>query len=154
MIRRLPYDVKQEIIFSAGEIDCREGLGGPKLEGYTAPVDESYVIRTVEAYVRSLADLGPRIWVMPVCPHLHRSQRNGKRVGRATRRQTMQIWNEQLRRHLPLQGVALLDYEQDLVEYPAYELKKELNADGTHMNSAFLPFLEKARIESKRSVTL
>jgi hypothetical protein len=140
--RLLPTDC---ILFSAGEIDCREGLGGPQLEGY-ATIDEQHVRRTVLAFVNALTLLQPTvtIWVLPVCPHVHRSDRNGKAVGRAARRQVTQMWNEQLRRALPCGNIKLLDYEKSLLGDSGYVLKQAYNADGTHMNSAFLRCLENA----------
>ena len=83
------------ILLSAGEIDCREGLGGPQLEGYTA-VGEHHVETTVREFVTALSLLRPalNIWVLPVCPRLHHSDKNDKAVGRAARRQVTQLWNE------------------------------------------------------------
>ena len=84
-------------------VDCREGLGGPQLEGYTTAVGEHYVETTFCEFVTALSLLWPALntWVLPVCPRLHRSDKNGKAVGRAARRQVTQLWNEQLRRVMP-----------------------------------------------------
>jgi hypothetical protein len=41
-------------------------------------------------------------------------------------------------------NVKLLDYEKSLLGDSGYVLKQTFNADGTHMNSAFLGCLEKA----------
>jgi hypothetical protein len=115
------------------------------LEGYTT-IDEEHVRRTVQEFVNALTLLEPTvtICVLPVSPHVHRSDRNGKAVGRAARRQVTQMWNEQLRRALPCGNVKLLDYEKSLLGDSGYVLKQTYNADGTHMNSAFLGCLEKA----------
>ena len=143
LLRRMPPT--DLIFFSAGEIDCREGFGGPQLEGY-AIRDEEYVMQTVLEFVKALVELQPRlhILVLPVCPHVHRSDRNGKAVGRAARRQVTQLWNDQLRRALPCGRIHVLDYEGALLGDTGYVLKLAYNADGTHMNSAFLPCLEEA----------
>mmetsp|Transcript_8229 Transcript_8229/g.11953 ORF Transcript_8229/g.11953 Transcript_8229/m.11953 type:complete len:536 (+) Transcript_8229:46-1653(+) len=136
------------ILFSAGEIDCREGLGGPTLEGYETDIVKSeHVDRTVIAFVKALTSIPLKIWILPVAPHIHRSARNGKAVGRAARRYLTQLWNEKLNQILPDSNVNLLDYVKYLHD-PGYVLKKIYNADGTHMNSAFLPLLENARKNS------
>ena len=170
------------ILMSAGEIDCREGIGGPVLEGYGdngASVFRQHVHRTVQAFVGALhqefslpschgSDMDrtktTKVWVLPVAPHAHRSERNGKSVGRAFRRRVTECWNEELRLALPRGSIALLDYAQDLLvensrgqDDPVdkdtnnnnrggegYVLKERYNADYTHMNSAFLPCLERA----------
>ncbi|KAL7573042.1 hypothetical protein ACA910_018734 [Epithemia clementina (nom. ined.)] len=232
---------KMTLVISAGEIDCREGLGGPLLEGYQLQHLQEHhhalVRRTVQEYVQALQTLAVssvammekttttstttststttttllQILVMPVAPHA--AQSKGRVVGQAVRRQTMQLWNQELRRllhrpesqpsesscrdhlcnHYP--NVFFLDYEEHLVvvptggsnssdstreatrtgvdhqnegtynaattttntlpaatattttttasrrkeakRRPAYVLRPELDADGTHMNSAF-----------------
>lgn len=74
---------KQTIIFSAGEIDCREGIGGKVLEGYStvgggsgdllAEHIKDSVLHTVKVYVDALANFAElyhlQILVMPVAPH-------------------------------------------------------------------------------------
>ena len=149
MLQRLSTNTTRSIFMSAGEIDCREGIGGQVLEGYndtqtTSALLERHVHNTVEAFVEALVLLPVRVvHVLPVAPHAHRSKRNGKHVGRAVRRRVMALWNDQLRAMLPRGKVVLVDYEKDLVD-PGYVLKPIYNADYTHMNSAFLPCLEKA----------
>ena len=90
------------ILLSAGEIDCREGIGGPLLEGYNNNVDyQDHVHCTVQEYAKAVSALATQyslqILVMPVAPHAHRSDRNGKATGRAFRRRVMQAWNDELR---------------------------------------------------------
>ena len=98
-LRRLPPDTRT-ILLSAGEIDCREGIGGPLLEGYNLDF-HSYVHRTVQEYVKAASELAQQyslqILVMPVAPHAHRSDRNGKAAGRSFRRRIMQAWNKEMR---------------------------------------------------------
>ena len=137
------------IIISAGEIDCREGIGGEALEGYNH-ICQDHIARTVRDYVDALDGLSKRyrlqILVLPVAPHAHKSDKCGKAMGRATRRQVMQRWNHELKRMIEAsdnQQVHLLDYEASLLD-PGYVLKPAYNADSTHMNSAFLPHLEGA----------
>ena len=88
--------------------------------------------------------------VVPVAPHARRKKNKGRMMGLASRRATMQAWNSELRSALPiLDLVYFLDYEASLVddseEYREdYVLKPALNADGTHMNAAFVPAFEQA----------
>jgi hypothetical protein len=139
------------IVVSAGEIDCREGLGGPLLEGYKQSCHE-YVCQTVKEYVKALCELVvdpetalQQILVMSIAPHMWRSK--GRVEAQAARRETSRVWNKELRSLLPIDGkVFLLDYETAL-QVPgqeAYILKPEFNADSTHLNAAFAPHLEEA----------
>lgn len=161
VLRRLPEACKT-IILSAGEIDCREGIGGTQLEGYSDGCNEA-VRNTVDEYVNSVLLLSKthdlQILLLPVAPHAYRSSKNGKSLGRSLRRQRMLLWNETLREKCnqinTMKGdkVFLLDYEEGLreddVESPVgFVLNKHYNADFTHMNSAFLPLLEKSIEES------
>jgi hypothetical protein len=140
------------ILLSAGEIDCREGIGGPLLEGYNLDY-QNHVRRTVQEYVNAVSELSKQyslqVLLMPVAPHAHRSDKNGKSAGRQFRRHVIQAWNEELRLALPREGLFLLDYEQKLrhaepTSSVGYVLNPMYNADFTHMNSAFLPQLESA----------
>lgn len=162
------------ILVSAGEIDCREGMGGPLLEGYTQAC-HGHVQTTVHEYVTALAEMinvfsgggnnnfggiSRQILVLPVAPHLQRSK-GGRVVGQASRRETMRVWNNELRRTLLLLpdqeqrkssssssgSIYLLDYTQDLQlddGDDSFALNPVFNADSTHMNSAFAPILERA----------
>lgn len=167
--QRLPHHV-QTILVSAGEIDCREGMGGPLLEGYKQVCHED-IYRTVSVYISAMigivrsSDIGihvSQILVLPVAPHLR--QGKGRITGQASRRETMLVWNNELRRQLdekvsnntleadgPI--VSLLDYSESLqIDATTYALNPLFNADSTHMNSAFLPLFEKALVESKCDV--
>jgi hypothetical protein len=152
-IERIP--IGSLVLISAGEIDCREGMGGPLLEGYTDNCLQ-YVQATVQEYVHALASWPGRrhrLFVLPVAPHLRRTAK-GRAQGQASRRRTMRVWNEQLRASLapprepPNQNLAYLDYVDRLVasadnpdDQDDFCLRKVFNADGTHLNSAFLPLL-------------
>jgi hypothetical protein len=139
------------IVVSAGEIDCREGLGGPLLEGYTQSCHE-HVVQTVKEYINALHELVAdpetavqQILVMPIAPHKQTSK--GRVEAQAARRETSRAWNKELRSLLPIEGsVFLLDYETALQvpDQAAYILKPAFNADSTHMNAAFAPHLEEA----------
>lgn len=146
---RLPSD-SRTILLSAGEIDCREGIGGPLLEGYNLDFS-THVHRTVQEYVKAVSELAQQyalqILVMPVAPHAHRSDRNGKAAGRAFRRRVMQAWNKEMRMALPNGNVFLLDYEETLCRKEpsssvGYVLNPAINLDGTHTNNAILQHLE------------
>ena len=166
-LERIPAILRRTIIFSAGEIDCREGIGGLLLQGYYRNCADA-VESTVIEYLTSLASIADKyqiqILVMPVAPHAYRSEKNGKSMGRAKRRETMQLWNETLRRELvnersltlqqdntqvKYNRVFLLDYEKKL-QYPddnspvGYVLHPSYNADFTHVNSAIIPLVEDA----------
>lgn len=160
-LRRLPANNKT-ILLSAGEIDCREGIGGPLLEGYKLHYQD-HVCRTVQEYVKAVSQLAQQyslqVLVMPVAPHAHRSDRNGKAAGRAFRRRIMQAWNKELRTVLPREPVYLLDYEQRLRQEESsssvgYVLDRTYNLDGTHTNSAILPHLEAAIEQSGCDLSL
>ncbi|KAL3756208.1 hypothetical protein ACHAWU_007159 [Discostella pseudostelligera] len=167
-LKRLPLSgTRRTIILSAGEIDCREGIGGPLLQGYYRNCRDA-VTRTVAEYLASLSDLAEafqlQILVMPVSPHAYRSEKNGKSTGRARRRETMHLWNESLRRELingrmsttpqstndrcKYDRVFVLDYEEQLRHDSnspvGYVLHPCFNADYTHVNSAIVPLIEDA----------
>jgi hypothetical protein len=141
--------IGRTIVMSAGEIDCREGIGGEALEGYAQQVSDDHISHTVAEYVDALDLLSQRydiqILVLPVAPHAHKSDKYGKAVGRARRRLVTQCWNLELKRAIVAKRarVYLLDYEAALLN-PGYVLKPVYDADSTHMNSAFLPHLEEA----------
>lgn len=159
-LKRLPPSTsRRTIIFSAGEIDCREGIGGSLLQGYYHNCSEA-VKRTVAEYLTSLADLAGiyelQILVVPVAPHAYRSEKNGKSTGRARRRETTHLWNESLKNELSngsmrkkYDRVYLLDYAKKL-QHPesnspvGYVLHPSYNADYTHVNSAIVPLIEDA----------
>ena len=159
---------RRTIIISAGEIDCREGIGGSLLQGYYHDCKDA-ITRTVIDYLTSLTNIAHeynlQILVMPVAPHAYRSQKNGKSTGRARRRETTHLWNETLRRclHRPnnnddddvvdpssiYDGIYLLDYHESLQQLDAnspvgYVLHPSYNADYTHVNSAIIPLVEEA----------
>ena len=152
-LHRLPSSCKT-IIFSAGEIDCREGIGGSMLEGFNQSCDDK-VRNTVQEFVNAMKDIamkfGLQILLLPVAAHAYRSEKNGKAKGRAMRRERMMLWNDTLR--ILLLGsnslLFLLNYEEKL-QHPdksspvGFVLDNAYNADYTHMNSAFLPHLELA----------
>jgi hypothetical protein len=149
-LRRLPTET-QTILISAGEIDCREGMGGPLLQGYTEAC-LNHVRATAQEYVKALSVLLDQhhlrqILVMPVAPHLHR--KTGRKAGHASRRETMRVWNAELKALLPLNnGIFFLDYYEHVRDetQDAYVLNRVFNADATHMNGSFAPLLEDAII--------
>lgn len=164
-LQRLPHnstrgDLPKTVIISAGEIDCREGIGGSLLGGYYTDCNDA-VENTVLQYLKSVSSIARehnlQVLLMPVAPHAYRSEKNGKALGRAKRRETMHVWNEILRRELCSSSqslsqyprVFLLDYEEMLrVHDPkspvGYVLKPSLNADYTHVNSSVVKLLVKS----------
>jgi hypothetical protein len=168
------------IILSAGEIDCREGIGGSLLQGYYRDCGDA-VRRTVAEYLLALSDLAGeyrmQVLVMPVAPHAYRSEKNGKSTGRARRRETTHLWNETMRSDLGCGGgrltapkstdriahaydrVYLLDYERQLhmgnANSPVgYVLHSRYNADYTHVNSSIVPLVEDAILNCGCDLTL
>lgn len=166
-LQRLPPTCKT-VILSAGEIDCREGIGGALLEGYSNECEVA-VQNTAKEYVSAINIIATRydlqILLLPVAPHAYRSEKNGKALGRGLRRQRMLIWNEMLRKicreqnTVNKQRVFLLDYEESLRAQNhsspvGFVLSPVYNADFTHMNSAFLPLLEDAVVKSNCNLDL
>lgn len=147
MLQRLSYSRSRTILLSAGEIDCREGLGGKQLEGYQQNCLE-HVKLTVAAFTNALRDLSKQvdkeILVLPVAPHGYR--KTGRVASQQSRRETMAAWNAELRQALPVENVYFLDYVDSLLDptQESFVLNPQLNADGTHMNSGFGPLLAKA----------
>lgn len=157
-LSRLP-ETCRTVIISAGEIDCREGIGGTQLEGYKEDCNLA-VENTVKEYLESLVTLSEeydlQILIMPVPPIAHRSDKNGKSLGRGKRRQRMVVWNNLLRSFCHAstmtyerKRVFLLDYEESLrspdkSSSVGFVLNKIYNSDYTHLNSAFIPLFEKA----------
>jgi hypothetical protein len=157
---RLPSNI-QTILLSAGEIDCREGIGGAQLQGYYSNCDEA-VKRTVYEYVQSLhhilkeEEFHPslrQILLLPVAPHAYRSSKNGKVVGRNKRRERTMLWNSCLESECnKYDNIFFLNYEP-LLRSPSsnssvgFVLNKSYNADYTHLNSAFLPLVERSIAE-------
>ena len=170
-LQRLPPSCRT-IILSAGEIDCREGIGGTLLEGYYQDCRE-VIEKTVVEYLRALTKLAQhynlQVLLMPVAPHAYRSEKNGKSLGRAKRRETMHTWNDILRRELgedkeaaqqnKYNQIFLLDYEEQLRQQNdsspvGYVLHPSYNADYTHVNSALMPLLQGAIEQSGCDFTL
>ena len=125
---------------SAGEIDCREGLGGALLEGYRQNVHHEHVVQTVEAYRRSVPD---HYWLLPVPPHSFRS--TGRPAGQRSRKETIRAWNRALQA-----DPRLLDYFPDLVDAEGW-LESRFYGDSTHMNAAFLPLVEECWLAKRRA---
>ncbi|KAL7482211.1 hypothetical protein ACHAW6_007890 [Cyclotella cf. meneghiniana] len=149
---------KQTIIISAGEIDCREGIGGSLLQGYYENCNDA-VEHTVLQYLNSVSFIAKeydlQVLLMPVAPHAYRSEKNGKALGRAKRRETMCLWNNILRDELrrPISGkyadLFLLDFEERLRLHDpqspvGYVLHPSYNADYTHVNSAVVRLLQES----------
>jgi len=149
LIQRLPRGTRT-ILLSAGEIDCREGLGGPKLQGYK-DICKSDVERTVRIFIQSLTELALecnlQILVLPVSPHAFR--RTGRVAGQLARRETTRSWNQCLRANRSQANVFLLDYVEALLDTAddGYVLHKAYNADGTHLNSGHASLLANSIIE-------
>jgi hypothetical protein len=159
---RLPPSAKT-IILSAGEIDCREGIGGKLLEGYYSNCDEA-IENTVREYVAAVRQIvesaeNPvqQVLLAPVAPHAYRSRKNGKARGRDMRRERTLLWNTVLERECQETAavnnrgcrIFFLNYEpllrkEDPSNPVGYVLHSDYNADFTHLNSAYLPQLEQA----------
>jgi len=155
--QRLPSSC-QTILLSAGEIDCREGIGGSLLCGYYKNCDDA-VQNTVCEYVKSVNFLAEeyslQILLLPIAPHAYRSEKNGRAKGRELRRTRITLWNNLLRKatfnlkinQKNLQRVFLLDYDAGLRSNRGNFLNNVYNADNTHLNSAFIPLLENSIVD-------
>jgi hypothetical protein len=149
--------IPQTILVSAGEIDCREGMGGPLLQGYRESFHHvvqntarEYVLGLYEMFIPKYPDI--QILVMPVAPHLQ--CKTGRAVSRESRLETMRVWNQELRQLLPYRNaIYFLDYVDELLARPrshsddgttSYTLNPVFNADSTHLNSAFAPLLQQS----------
>lgn len=90
------------ILLSAGEIDCREGIGREKLQKDMNNLCADQVENTVHSYVDSVKQIAMeyqiQILLLSVTPHGYRKESNGKALGRATRRKRTELWNDLLRR--------------------------------------------------------
>ena len=163
-LERIDTSQKRTIILSAGEIDCREGIGGTLLKGYYRSCNEA-VEDTVQNYLSAASEAALRyntqLLIMPVAPHAYRSEKNGKSLGRSKRRETMALWNQALRTELQpskWKNVFLLDYEEHL-QYPdqnspvGYVLNPSYNADYTHTNNAIVPLISRAIRDSGCDLT-
>ena len=145
---------RKTILFSAGEIDCREGIGRERLEGYKSLCEDA-VVNTIKEFVKALesyaSDIGGniQILILPVPPHGRRSHNKGKTIAREMRRKRSALWNLELRkvcRKYNKNGIFFLDYWEQLSSGGAdkYELYDKYNADFTHMNAGFITLMEKA----------
>ena len=149
ILSRLPA-AATTVLFSCGEIDCREGIGGPVYQQYTISNDEalwSEIKAMIEARVRSYltslvalfhehAPHVQEILVMPVLPHARRSKDSGRAAAREPRRRTIFAFNSALKAVCSMSEELLL---VDCFENVADEdgcLKKEYDCDGTHANNA------------------
>mmetsp|Transcript_16433 Transcript_16433/g.47188 ORF Transcript_16433/g.47188 Transcript_16433/m.47188 type:complete len:716 (+) Transcript_16433:62-2209(+) len=153
-LQRLPPACRT-VLLSAGEIDCREGIGGEKLSGYYVSCDDA-VRNTVREYINAVIKLSTKhnlqVLLMPVAPHAFRNAKKGKAAGRDQRRERILLWNDLLREECAKSAsneIFLLDYERDLrtpdeTSPVGFVLNKAFNADYTHLNSAFLNHLETA----------
>jgi hypothetical protein len=152
LLQRLECLRATTLLFSAGEIDCREGFGGPLLEGYNDSNGTEYVAHTVNEYVDALEQLVTasatlqQILVLPVPPHAEK--RSSRKTAQIARLRTIRVWNDTLRQVLPRRAdrVFLLDYVKELYTSgdESCGLKRALDADSTHMTAAFARHLEEA----------
>ena len=163
-LERIDTSQKRTIILSAGEIDCREGIGGTLLKGYYRSCNKA-VEDTVQNYLSAASEAALRyntqLLIMPVAPHAYRSDKNGKSLGRSKRRETMALWNQALRTELQpskWKNVFLLDYEEylqfsDQNSPVGYVLNSSYNADYTHTNNAIVPLISRAIQDSGCDLT-
>lgn len=137
----------REIIFSAGEIDCREGIDAAVTKGKYASVEKA-VDATVALYLAGLTEYsaiyGLSIYLLPVVPGAVRANTKGFTF-RQHRRCTTQLFNAALRaRLIPSTGgksVHFVDCEAALYDHKLGALHPHLNADGVHMNQNCVPIV-------------
>ncbi len=157
-LSRLPKSCRT-IILSAGEIDCREGIGGQMLEGYYKSCDDA-VYNTVREYVSAVQDIAHeyelQILVLPVAPHAFRSEKNGKSKGRAMRRERTKLWNDLLRTMLCSQksngnGDAGTNDDEFSSEASTMKRSKQYFCDGNNRRVFLLDYEQDLRFEDKSS---
>jgi hypothetical protein len=147
LLRRLPE--VGAAVFSAGEIDCREGVGGPLYKAYVeapserlwAPV-EAAIAALASRYVSALTSLfssltsAATVYLVPVLPHARRPDRSGRAEARGPRRRTIAAFNAHVEARCALSGGAavFLDLGGEL-EGEDGCLREDMNCDGTHANN-------------------
>lgn len=165
ILESMPDD-SATVLFSAGEIDCREGVGSAVRKGKYRDLD-SAVAATVDVYVDALCRMSTKrqILVLPVNPPAaaHKTEEA----------EAVALFNEHLRRRMQAEesraSVKFLDFAEQLYEdsstpvaaaelrgpasrvgsaaraaAPLYgrRLRQDLDADGTHMTADVLPLLQ------------
>ncbi len=154
--------------FWAGEIDCREGIGGEALGGVIrGEVGLEGIQKEVEARVRVYVEALGRMkveWgigqvlVFPVVPAEPRSKGSGRHRGREVRRGTVRTWNETLKAEVAgreglflvdiFEGTGRVDEEGNVV------MKEDFRCDGTHASNAIRDIVAEAIVNSGCDLTL
>ncbi|GMI44924.1 hypothetical protein TrCOL_g2716 [Triparma columacea] len=131
------------VILTAGEIDCREGVGGVDCTRYIkgevgVEVIEAWVQSKVLEFVEGVEEIrevmgeGWTIGLMPVCQAGNKE--GGRKEGRELKRKTVGLWNEELRR--VCRGgdgtVVFVDVEARINDEMG-RVRKEVEGDGTHL---------------------
>ena len=159
-----------DVIFSFGEIDCREGLLVAVERARYADLQEG-VSRAVEIYVSTLVQLtrarGFRSFVHPVAPVLPptrptvkvfnatlQARRRTTPARHSARRDlwlrappsaygmsTFLIWQARVAKE---DSLTWLDFADSLLTADGEEFPPELTLDGTHMHPRYVEFIEKA----------
>lgn len=141
------------VLFTAGEIDCREGLLRAVQAGKYASLQEA-VSSTVSVFVNALialrAEFGHRFYVLPVPPPAKGSSANSTRsavvalFNAACHAALRSSASDQIPSEEAPDGIYLLNYFDRLSVGPAASptLHQDFEADGIHLNSSVLPIIE------------
>jgi hypothetical protein len=159
----------KEIIFSAGEIDVREGIGAAFDKGKYSTL-EAACSHTAQVFIDALEDISKQysisILLLPVPPHASRGKKNGRWKNRQRRRKACVLFNRALRTNSSASDhVNMLDFFQKLCSPPpkrwdggkrvtkepeaeqedlefANVLNPMFDSDKTHLNKRTLALLE------------
>ena len=147
VVRRSAPDSRQ-IIWSGGEIDCREGIGGELCRSHILGDESAWsgiekqigvrVAKFLRGLLRVREEFGiEKIYAMPVCQANRRGEKSGRTEGRSLKRRTVKCWNEALKRNATemgteADGLEVLDYYHEIVEEGDI-CRKDLELDGTHL---------------------
>ena len=131
-----------DILFSCGEIDCREGIAAAVKKGKHATIQDAVRV-TVGLMLEGLQfqTVGSFTVHMLTCPPPVNKNENMKRA------KIVQFWNKELRRQCvtnTIRNIRLIDVESECLCSSGLFLKDELNADGTHLNHNLVKVLEKS----------
>ena len=133
----------REILFSAGEIDCREGISSSVAKGVYADIDDA-VRQTVNVYIDALYQMAAhyslRIYVLPIPPPGF-SGRRGETVAKFNSQIALATSKDNAVTYI--HGFAdTLRSKESSPECPV--LRSDFSADTMHLNGHVVPLMKQA----------